>query len=104
MHEVVDHAKINDCFKKEFRYCVDYSDKECEVKCTCRSFEFRGILCTYALIVLTMIKNVDRLPSIYILDRWRKDLKQKYVFVNNCYHDKSDNPEARIYDELCNDF
>jgi hypothetical protein len=31
-------------------------------------------------------------------------LKRKYVLVKNCYHDKSDNPETQIYDELCCDF
>ncbi|XP_062147753.1 uncharacterized protein LOC133856714 [Alnus glutinosa] len=72
-----------------------FNDDECDVKCTCRLFEFRGIMCRHALIVLTLIKSVEELPSKYILDRWRKDLKRKYTFVKSSYDDLSGNPKAQ---------
>jgi hypothetical protein len=103
-YEVIDRVRVNDDFAKEVKCCVYFNDDECNVKCTCRLFEFRGIMCRHALIVLTLIKSVEELPSKYILDRWRKDLKRKYIFVKSSYDDLSGNPKAQKYDDLCNDF
>jgi fructose-1,6-bisphosphatase len=86
------------------KYCVYFNDNECDVKCTCRLFEFRGVVCRHALIVLNLIKCVKELPSKYILDRWRKDLKRKYTFVKSSHDDLSGNTKAQKYDNLCNDF
>jgi hypothetical protein len=103
-YEVIDRIRVNGDFTKEVKYCVYFNGNECEVKCTCRLFEFRGIMCRHALIVLTLVKDVKELPSKYILDRWRKDLKRKYTFVKSSYDDLSGNPKAQKYDDLCNDF
>jgi len=103
-YEVIERVRVNDGFTKEVKYCVYFNDDECDVKCTCRLFEFRGIMCRHALIVLTLIKCVEELPSKYILDRWRKDLKRKYTFIKSSYDDLSGNPKVQKYDNLCNDF
>jgi Fe-S-cluster containining protein len=103
-YEVDDCVRVFDDFTKQVRYCVYFNDNECEVKCTCRLYEFRGIMCRHALMVLTLVKGVKELPSKYILDRWRKDLKRKYTIVKSSYDDLSGNPEAQKYDDLCNDF
>ena len=75
--EVDDCVRTTDNFTKQVKYCVYFNDNECEVKCTYRLFEFRGIMCRHTLVVLTLVKSVKELPSKYILDRWRKDLKWK---------------------------
>jgi hypothetical protein len=100
----VDRVRVNDDFTKEVKYCVYFNDDECDEKCTCRLFEFKGIMCRHALIVLTLIKCVEELPSKFILDRWRKDLKRKYTFIKSSYDDLSGNPKVQKYDDLYNDF
>jgi zinc finger SWIM domain-containing protein 3 len=57
-YEVDSFVRLNDNFKKQVKYFVYFNDKECEVKCTCKLFEFRGFKCKHALIVLTLVKNV----------------------------------------------
>jgi hypothetical protein len=103
-YEVIDRVKFNGDFTKEVKYYAYFNDTECEVKCTCRLFEFRRIMCRHALIVLTLVKDVKELPSKYIIDQWRKDLKRKYTFVKSSYDNLSGNPKAQKYDDLCNDF
>ncbi|PWZ32652.1 Protein FAR1-RELATED SEQUENCE 9 [Zea mays] len=42
-----------------------------ELSCTCKKFETMRILCSHALNAL-VLKNVDRIPERYILNRWTK--------------------------------
>jgi zinc finger SWIM domain-containing protein 3 len=58
----------------EKTFVVYFNKYELEVKCTYALFELRDILCKHSISVL-MTKNVRTLPSRYILDRWRKDIK-----------------------------
>lgn len=44
--------------------------------CSCKNFEFHGILCRHALRVL-MQQNKFRLPDEYLPQRWRKDALQR---------------------------
>ncbi|CAO2035449.1 unnamed protein product [Urochloa humidicola] len=60
--------------ERKFDYRVMYNNAEKEVWCICRSFQFKGILCSHALAVLRQ-ELVMLIPSRYILDRWRKDYK-----------------------------
>jgi len=60
--------------ERKFDYRVMYNSAEKEVWCICRSFQFKGILCSHALAVLKQ-ELVMLIPSKYILDRWRKDFK-----------------------------
>ncbi|KAF9593009.1 hypothetical protein IFM89_019736 [Coptis chinensis] len=57
-------------------YEVLFIKAEIDVYCICRLFH-KGILCRHALYVLN--EFVDEIPSHYILPRWRKDSKRKYV-------------------------
>jgi len=82
---------------------VDFNEDELEVNSTCALFELRGILCRYSIYVL-MAKNVKTLPSRYVLDRWRKDIKQEYSMIKSSYDDFGDNPNAQIYDKLRKNF
>lgn len=49
-----------------------------EVRCICSCFNFRGYLCRHALTVLNH-NEVEEIPNMYILTRWRKDLKRLYA-------------------------
>ncbi|KAG2572834.1 hypothetical protein PVAP13_7KG204700 [Panicum virgatum] len=60
--------------ERKFDYRVMYNSAEKEVWCICRSFQFKGILCSHALAVLRQ-ELVMLIPPKYILDRWRKDYK-----------------------------
>ncbi|XP_042413491.1 protein FAR1-RELATED SEQUENCE 5-like [Zingiber officinale] len=59
---------------------------DCQLKCMCRLFEFRGILCRYVIKVLMRMK-VIKVPMSYIMDRWRKDIKRGYQSISNIYDD-----------------
>ncbi|XP_059456890.1 protein FAR-RED IMPAIRED RESPONSE 1-like isoform X2 [Corylus avellana] len=91
-YQVSDEVKVDDCIK-ELRFCVYFNEDEYEVKCNCGLFEFRGILCKHALIVLNL-RKVRLLPTKYILDRWRKDLKRTK------YDDLSSNLDAQRYGRM----
>jgi hypothetical protein len=101
-YEVSDEVTIDD-YTKERNFCVYFNGDECEVKCTCGLFECRGILCRHALAVLTL-KKVKSLPTKYFLDRWRKDLKRAYTFVESNYDAYSCNLDAQRYDCLVKKF
>jgi len=75
-YKVDDCVRVNDNFTKEVKCCVYFYNNECDVKCTCRLFEFKGIKCRHALVFLILIKSTKELPSKYVLHRWRKDLKE----------------------------
>ncbi|KAM7254184.1 hypothetical protein ACFE04_031866 [Oxalis oulophora] len=72
---------------------VLYNASEKEVVCVCGLFNLRGYLCRHALRVLHL-NGIDEIPPQYILTRWRKDVKRKYVLnqssggidVNNTLH------------------
>ncbi|XP_077244592.1 protein FAR1-RELATED SEQUENCE 5-like [Tasmannia lanceolata] len=53
---------------------VTFNVSEGRASCSCQLFEFSGIICRHALIVLTA-SNVMTLPSHYILERWTRNAK-----------------------------
>ncbi|XP_020088291.1 protein FAR1-RELATED SEQUENCE 6-like [Ananas comosus] len=84
--------------ERKVEYTVMYNNAEKDVWCICRSFQFKGILCSHALGVLRQ-ELVTIIPNKYILNRWRKDYKR--------LHASSSSPpqvsrirEMRIYDYL----
>ena len=46
----------------------------CEVNCSCRLFEFKGVLCRHAIMAL-IDQEIFCVPEKYIFKRWRKDVK-----------------------------
>ena len=46
--------------------------------CSCKKFEFAGILCLHVLKVFDF-KNIKCVPSQYVLNRWTKDAKSGIV-------------------------
>ncbi|KAM3207862.1 hypothetical protein ACQJBY_062879 [Aegilops geniculata] len=55
-------------WRKDVVHHVYFSDEEFEVKCSCRRFEFTGILCRHVLCVLTH-KKIKEVPTQYVFDR-----------------------------------
>lgn len=98
-YEVFDTVQIDD-FTKDVRFCVYCNCKEFELKCTCGLFETRGILCRHDIFVFRLHKSNTSLPSMYILDRWRNDLKCKYTLIKSSYDDLSNNSDTRRHDHL----
>ncbi|KAK4486778.1 hypothetical protein RD792_006639 [Penstemon davidsonii] len=62
-------------YRKHHKKFVTYNSSTCEVSCSCRKFEFAGILCSHALTVLSF-RKVVRIPEIHIKKRWTKKAKK----------------------------
>ncbi|KAE8788470.1 transposon unclassified [Hordeum vulgare] len=90
-------------WRKDIVHHVYFSEEEFEVKCSCRCFEFTGILCRHVLCVLTH-KKIKEVPPQYIHDRWKKDVNRKHNFVRCTYGGMEDAPVAKRFDRLCNSF
>ncbi|KAG6511007.1 hypothetical protein ZIOFF_029056 [Zingiber officinale] len=71
---------------REVSFRVHYTELDCQLKCVCRLFEFRGILCRHVIKVLMRMKVIE-VPMRYIMDRWRKDIKRGYQSISNIYDD-----------------
>ncbi|XP_042983428.1 protein FAR1-RELATED SEQUENCE 5-like [Carya illinoinensis] len=99
---VADEVQVSDELIKRANYIVKLDEDLLEVNCSCKLFEFRGILCKHALRILTQLGK-STIPSKYILDRWRKDIKRKYTFIKLIYEATS-NPERQRYDRIQNCF
>ncbi|XP_059649566.1 protein FAR-RED IMPAIRED RESPONSE 1-like [Cornus florida] len=84
---------------KELTYEIFYNAADCQVRCSCHLFEFRGILCRHAISVLIQLK-INEVPSHYILERWRKDIKRGYTFVKNIYDDSSNSEQRQQNNNL----
>ncbi|KAL6602904.1 hypothetical protein ACP70R_043265 [Stipagrostis hirtigluma subsp. patula] len=84
-------------------FIVLFNQEECSVHCQCRRFEFRGILCSHILSILPLME-INEVPSEYILQRWRKDLKRKHTFIKCSYDDQLNTPIVRRFDNLCKRF
>ncbi|KAJ4960205.1 hypothetical protein NE237_020115 [Protea cynaroides] len=78
-------------------YEVLYNSAEAEVSCICNWFSLKGYLCRHALSVLDY-NNVLEVPSKYILSRWRKDYKCRYVASKS--QDVNVNNPVKWYDQL----
>ncbi|KAH7672201.1 FHY3/FAR1 family protein [Dioscorea alata] len=72
--------------RRQVGFNVHQKELEFDIRCTCRLFEFKGIICRHICKVL-IEKNVKEIPSQYILPRWRKDIKCWHTYVKNCYED-----------------
>ncbi|XP_037410250.1 protein FAR1-RELATED SEQUENCE 6-like [Triticum dicoccoides] len=90
-------------WRKDIVYHVYFNEEEFEVKCSCRRFEFRGILCRHILCVLTHMK-IKEVPPQYIHDRWKKNVKRKHNFIRCTYGGMEDTPVAKRFDRLCESF
>ncbi|XP_010255614.1 PREDICTED: protein FAR1-RELATED SEQUENCE 5-like [Nelumbo nucifera] len=65
--------KVRPC-EKSWEYTVTFDTSSETIVCSCKKFEFVGILCGHALKVLDH-RNIRFIPSKYIIKRWTKDAK-----------------------------
>nr|GMC52828.1 protein FAR-RED IMPAIRED RESPONSE 1 isoform X1 [Ipomoea batatas] len=63
-------------FEENQDFTVFWNEKTSDTSCSCRLFEYKGILCRHIMIVLQMA-GVYNIPSKYILKRWTKDAKSR---------------------------
>ncbi|KAH7518486.1 hypothetical protein FEM48_Zijuj09G0176500 [Ziziphus jujuba var. spinosa] len=84
---------------KEPHFIVCWDKEKYEIKCACRLFEFKGILCKHSLSVLIKVQ-IKQVPEKYILARWRKDLKRSHIKVRLAYDDWKCDHEAQRYHKL----
>ena len=68
--------------RKSRQHVVQFDSLASTVMCSCNKFEFVGILCAYALKVLSL-PNCKRVPNQYIFKRWTKDANDGST-MNNC--------------------
>ncbi|OAY77498.1 Protein FAR1-RELATED SEQUENCE 9 [Ananas comosus] len=52
-----------------------------KVSCSCKFFEFSGLLCSHALKVMLHVR-MHQIPSDYIIKRWTKDAKKGSSSIN----------------------
>ncbi|XP_062155057.1 protein FAR1-RELATED SEQUENCE 4-like [Alnus glutinosa] len=100
-YEVIDYGVVVGSRTIEKTFLVYLNEDELDVKYTCALFELRGILCTHSISVL-MTKKVTALPSRYVLDRWRKDIKREYSMIKSSFEAIGDNPNAQLHDKIRN--
>uniref|UniRef100_A0ACD5ZZX8 Uncharacterized protein n=1 Tax=Avena sativa TaxID=4498 RepID=A0ACD5ZZX8_AVESA len=84
-------------------HVVRFIPTEEKVSCSCKKFEFAGILCSHCLKVPD-INNIKHIPEEYILKRWTIDAK---VLNITSKHSQHEDPKARMsnrYRDLCKMF
>ncbi|KAF3611573.1 hypothetical protein DY000_02047089 [Brassica cretica] len=75
-------------------HLVKYDAANLTIHCSCMKFSFAGFLCRHALKVLDK-KNVRRIPSTYILNRWSKEAKARTI---SYYH--SEIPKEAVKESI----
>lgn len=101
-YEVTDSVKVmDDAPRKEISFHVLYNEDGCHLRCFCLLFEFKGILCKHAISVLVK-KNMHKIPSRYILSRWRNDVIRRHTLMkSSSLDDFESNTRMGRYDQLC---
>ncbi|GFZ21974.1 hypothetical protein Acr_29g0011360 [Actinidia rufa] len=89
--------------KRRVSFIVDFNGETNEANCSCRLFEFKGMVCQHQLAVFHR-RRVERLPEKYVLRRWRKDVKRVHTKIRINYDNSSSTIEARRHDNMCNLF
>ena len=79
---------------------VVFEEAECEVNCICSKFQFRRILCRHAISVLIR-HDIEILPEMYILSRWRKDVRRCYSKLKVCYNVQNLSIQQERYEKMC---
>ncbi|XP_042969002.1 protein FAR1-RELATED SEQUENCE 5-like [Carya illinoinensis] len=88
-------------FTKLVKHFVDFSEEDAVAKCSCGLFEMRGILCRHILTVFRC-NDIKFLPEMYILDRWRKDIRMRYTLIHSSYDAGEQHADSNIYTSLLN--
>ena len=70
------------------------------MNCSCKKFEFVGILCCHALKILD-INNIKKIPEQYVLNRWTVDAKVVHIKSNSETHEDPKTKLSKRRKELC---
>ncbi|KAL6880249.1 hypothetical protein ACP4OV_011814 [Aristida adscensionis] len=100
--KVVQDVKIKE-EQLSMDFIVWFKEDGCDVRCMCRHFDIRGILCSHIISVLSLMK-INEVPSKYVLKRWRKDLKRSHTSITCPFDDMVSTPVSQRFDELCKAF
>ncbi|OMO81611.1 hypothetical protein COLO4_23494 [Corchorus olitorius] len=77
---------------KPRHHVVTFDSSDSTISCSCKKFEFLGILCAHSLKVLSF-QNFKRVPDRYILKRWTQDAK---VGVVNCSYTSTRSNDPKV--------
>ncbi|WOL14828.1 protein FAR1-RELATED SEQUENCE 4-like [Canna indica] len=98
VYEVIEDMVVeNGLSAQKVCFTVYFKQAEFDVRCSCRLFEFQGILCRHIITLLT-VKGVYSVPLKYILPRWRKDFRREHTKVKVSYNNWNTTPEMKRYD------
>ncbi|XP_022846287.1 protein FAR1-RELATED SEQUENCE 1-like [Olea europaea var. sylvestris] len=88
------------------KFAVTFRTENCNVIYSCHLFEFRGILCRHAILVLMVLmrNGITSLPERYILRRWRWDVNRAHMMVTVNYAGLVRTPSQLRYDRMCEVF
>ncbi|KAL7127020.1 hypothetical protein ABFS83_14G226000 [Erythranthe nasuta] len=81
-------------------YFVSLNIAEMRANCSCKMFEYSGILCRHVLTVFT-VTNVLTLPSHYILNRWTRNAKNAVNLADECSELQGNESLTTRYNNLC---
>ena len=84
-------------------HVVSFYPNEEKVNCSCKKFEFAGILCSHCLKILD-INNIKHIPEQYILKRWTIDAKVLEITSNRNLHEDLKARISNFYKDLCRMF
>ncbi|XP_060200856.1 protein FAR1-RELATED SEQUENCE 5-like [Lycium barbarum] len=87
-------------------HAVTVKQSVTQVSCSCKLFEFLGILCRHALKILDLLNVKDMIPVHYILKRWTKDASNMNE-VDIDLVEKDSDPKVEVtarYRHLCHTF
>ncbi|XP_042959548.1 protein FAR1-RELATED SEQUENCE 9-like [Carya illinoinensis] len=96
---MVDDKVCLEEFTKFVKYFVEFSEIDAVAKCLYGLFEMRGILCRHIL-ALFRCNDIKYLPEMYILDRWRKDIKRRYTSIKSSYDKGEQRLDSNRYSSL----
>ncbi|XP_042941251.1 protein FAR-RED IMPAIRED RESPONSE 1-like [Carya illinoinensis] len=54
--------------------------------------------CLLHALRVCQLKKIKELPNVYVLDRWRKDVKRRYTLLRSSYDDHGDREDSRNYE------
>ncbi|XP_014503098.1 protein FAR1-RELATED SEQUENCE 5-like [Vigna radiata var. radiata] len=84
-------------------YVVDYDSLSTDIHCSCKLFEFRGILCRHCLLVLGQ-EDVRTVPTKHVLRCWSKNVRRRHTLITSSYSNHTQEPKMQIYQTLCKCF
>ncbi|KAF5445798.1 hypothetical protein F2P56_034821 [Juglans regia] len=97
---VEDEVRVEE-FTKLVTYSVNFYEDDAVAKCSCGLFEMKGIVCRHIFAVFKC-NGIKIIPYRYILDRWRKDIKRRYMLIHNSYDAGDQQEDANRYSSLLN--